>query len=195
VLTHDTVLNILTQQTQTSSIRRGTIIYPDYKKILVLTQPTPDSCLQVIDGTQPVYSQWENDRIMQIGGYSDSAYILSGAESHAPPEIIFGEEPAHGWCYFYEKAALARQRGDWDEVYALDAEASQQGRVAKDPIEWMPFLQSYIHFDDISRLTKVAKEIKNNTYVRSQACEILRTMPEISLEAANVVDTKICERP
>ena len=195
VLTHDTVLNILTQQTQTSSIRRGTIIYPDYQKILILTQPTPDSCLQVIDGDQPAYSQWEDDRIMQIGSYSDPNYILSEAESHIPHQIVFGTEPAHGWCYFYEKAALARQRGDWGEVYALDTEASQQGSVAKDPIEWMPFLQSYIHFDDIFRLTKVAKEIKNNTYVRAQACETLRAMPDVSLEAATVVDTKICERP
>ncbi len=195
VLTHDTVLNILTQQTQTSGIRRGTIIYPDYQKILILTQPTSDSCLQVIDGSQPTYSHWEDDKIMQIGSYSDVGYILSGAESHTPPEIIFGEEPAHGWCYFYEKADLARQRGDWDEVYALGAEASQQGRVAKDPIEWMPFLQSYIHIDDVDRLAKVAKEIKNNAFVRAQACDVLLDMPEISSEAAIVVDTKICERP
>lgn len=195
VLTHDTVLNILTQQINSPSIRRGTIIYADYRDILILTQPTTNSCVHVIDGSQPEYSQWEDGKIMQIGDYSDATRILADAASHTPPEIIFGAEPAHGWCYFYEMAALARQRGDWAKVYALDTEASQQGSVAKDPVEWMPFLQSYIHFDDVERLTKVSKTIKNNFFVRKQACEILQSMPEISPEAAAVVDVKICTQP
>ncbi len=168
---------------------------PDPGDILIITQPSPDSCVQVIDGSQPVYSVLERETIRLVGEYSDSSHILLDADFNEPPAFLFGDEPKHGWCYFYEKAALARQRGDWDEVYALDAVASQQGSVAKDQIEWMPFLQSHIIFNDIERLTKVAREIKNNHFVRDQACGILMGMPEISAAAAEIVDVKICYLP
>ncbi len=169
--------------------------FPDPGDVLIVTQPSPDSCVQIIDGMQPEYSEYEREEIMLIGEYSDPSHVLLDADSHTPPAFLFGDEPKHGWCYFYEMAALARQRGDWDEVYALDAEASEQGSVPKDQIELMPFLQSYIHFDDVGRLTKVAKEIKNNRFVRDQACEILMGMRGTSTEAAEVVEVKICYHP
>jgi uncharacterized membrane protein len=168
---------------------------PDPGDILIITQPSPDSCVQVIDGSQPVYSVLERETIRLVGAYSDPSHILLDADFNEPPAFLFGDEPKHGWCYLYEKAALARQRGDWDEVYALDAVASQQGSVPKDQIEWMPFLQSYIHLDDLERLRWVSKQMQDDHYVRVQACEILLEMPEISSEAAEIVDVKICYHP
>jgi len=31
----------------------------------------------------------------------------------------------HGWCYYYQKANLARQQGDWEQVIALGREAEK----------------------------------------------------------------------
>ena len=41
----------------------------------------------------------------------------------APP---FATEPGHTWCYFYEKAELARQIQDWDQIVALGSEAAEK---------------------------------------------------------------------
>ncbi len=176
VLTHDTVLNIFAQQPQPPRGRRGTVIFPDYQELLILTQPTLNSCVHIIDGTQPEYSQWENDRIMQVGAYSDAEHILTDAESHTPPEIVFGVEPAHGWCYIYQKATLARQKGDWGLVAALDQQASSQGSVPKDPIEWMPFIQAAVMLGDGERVQEIKSYIKKEDFVIQQACEILLEM-------------------
>lgn len=32
---------------------------------------------------------------------------------------IFGPEPAHDWCYYYQKGDLARQTQDWEQVVDL----------------------------------------------------------------------------
>jgi len=60
-----------------------------------------------------------------------------------PPEDIFGAEPAHGWCYFYEKADLARQFGDWAQVAELGEAAQAGGYLPYDPIEWFVFIEGY----------------------------------------------------
>ena len=51
-----------------------------------------------------------------------------------PPPEIFGTEPEHDWCYAYQKAALAKQIGDWETVVALGNEAAAQG-IAPDSTE------------------------------------------------------------
>jgi hypothetical protein len=43
----------------------------------------------------------------------------AGKPQPRPPEHIYGEEIARGWCYYYEQADLARQVGDWERVTAL----------------------------------------------------------------------------
>ena len=65
-----------------------------------------------------------------------------------PPTDLFGKEPAHGWCYFYEKADLADQLGQWQQVVELGKQAEQQGlrpavSPANNPYEWLPFIEGY----------------------------------------------------
>ena len=62
---------------------------------------------------------------------------------------MFGEEPAHSaWCYYFEKADLAKQYGDWQQVAALGDQARAEGysprRSSSDaPQEWRPFIEGY----------------------------------------------------
>ncbi len=176
VLNHDAVINILTRQRQEFDSRRGIETYRNYRNILILTQPTLNSCVQVIDGLQPAYSAAEKETIMLVGAYSEAEHVLTEESFHTPPETIFGSEPAHAWCYFYQKAALARQRGDWELVRALDAEASRKGIVPKDPIEWMPFLQASALLGDSTRVAEIASSMTPNPFIAQQACQILTGM-------------------
>lgn len=70
---------------------------------------------------------------------------LVGAKptSGFPPESIFGSEPEHDWCYYYQKASLARQMGDWEKVTALGDEAEAKGLAPNNPQEWLPFIEAY----------------------------------------------------
>jgi hypothetical protein len=61
----------------------------------------------------------------------------------SPVETVFGGEPQHDWCYYYQKADLARQYKDWQEVARLGDEAQQLGFGPNNPQEWMPFIEGY----------------------------------------------------
>jgi hypothetical protein len=65
-----------------------------------------------------------------------------------PDPVIFGKEPEKNWCYFYEKAALARQNQDWAKIVQLGDQAQEKGfnpsiSAANSPYEWIPFIQGY----------------------------------------------------
>ena len=65
-----------------------------------------------------------------------------------PPTDIFGQEPAHDWCYYYEKADLRRQSGQWDAIVTLGEEAAEKGYHPKNidsPHEWLPFIEGYAY--------------------------------------------------
>ena len=60
-----------------------------------------------------------------------------------PVEAIFGKEPPHDWCYYFQKASLARQYKDWAEVARLGDEAQKLGFGPNNPQEWLPFIEGY----------------------------------------------------
>ncbi len=71
------------------------------------------------------------------------------ATSVSPPlETIFGKEPAHNRCYFYEKAELARQFGDWEQVVALWNEAEQLDLLPYNGVEYVPFIEAFAYTSD-----------------------------------------------
>jgi hypothetical protein len=172
VLNSDSLLNILSGGEQSFGDRRSIRTIVNYRKILVLTKPTTESCVQVIDGSQPVYSQFEEERIMLIGTRSDLNNIRVDAEGFVPAEIVFGPEPPHEWCYYYEKASLAIQRKDWNEALRLGEEVLKNDFTPGDPIEWVPFLQAYARARNVEGLAKI-KRLMNKakpTLLSSNRC-------------------------
>jgi len=177
LLNDKTVASVLAKEPQDFSNRRGIRTYKNYRNILLLSQPTPVSCVQVIDGNQVELSSTEDSRAIAIAPYSETTHIQLGEAFHTPPAIPFGAEPSYGWCYYYQKAAYARQLGNWDEVARLGAEARSLGFSASDPIEWMPFLQADAHFDNIAGLNELAPFLTSDLALAQQACHTLTAMP------------------
>jgi hypothetical protein len=72
-------------------------------------------------------------------------------ESGFPPSTVFGSELEHTWCYYFEKADLARQFGDWQGIAKLGDEASQKGFETSHYRERLPFIEAYAHLGDWSK--------------------------------------------
>jgi hypothetical protein len=75
----------------------------------------------------------------------------------APQQDIFGKEPKHRWCYFFEKADLARQNGDWNAIVELSSQSIRVGYRPEDPAEYLPFIEAYIrvgYWEDAFELTQ-----------------------------------------
>jgi len=111
--------------------------------ILVL----PNACLRVLD---PVYAGGDTYErqprfLREAIPLSDpNLIIMDDVPPPVLPATLFGKEPPHEWCYYFEKAELARQAGDWDRVVALGDKARALGFLPGDALEWLPFIEGYV---------------------------------------------------
>ena len=188
----DTVVKVLNRERQEYDKRKNIITYANYRNMVILTQPVGLGCMRVIDGLNPENSTADWDVIREMSPYSEIEHVLADEALHTPPELVFGPEPAHGWCYYYQKADLARQRKDWSAVIALHTEAAQLGFSPADPIEWMPFLQAYAQTSNVVRLQDLAPLITADSYVAGQACRNLRAIPDLPADSLALILSLFC---
>ncbi len=192
LLNTDTVNNVLAKQRQQYDNRRTIRTYRNYRQIVVLTQPSLASCVEVLDGTALELSSAEDSDIRVIAPYSDATHVSLLPDLHTPPSAEFGPEPAHGWCFYYEQASLARQRGNWDEVRSLGQAAATRGLAPKDPVEWLPFLQADAIKGDVAGLQRAATSVTTDPLVAQQACRILGSTPGITDATRTLINTAFC---
>jgi hypothetical protein len=191
LLNEETIEKVLAREPQEYSERRSIRTYPNARNILILTQPTPFSCVQVIDSRQEELSSYEDERVKEIASFSEADQIALDNSFQTPPMIPFGEEPEHDWCYYYQKASYARQAGDWEQVSDLGEAVFNQGYFAEDQIEWMPFFQAYAYDGNISRLQEISSMMAEDVAAIQQACQILSTM-QIEVSIKSQVDHLFC---
>ncbi|MEW6400794.1 MAG: hypothetical protein AB1649_03280 [Chloroflexota bacterium] len=188
-----TVLDVLNQRKQFPELYYLVETNPDPRNIVILTQPSPVSCMQVIDGSAPEYSSYEDPMFVLIGPYSELGHIQTQASSREVPSFLFGAEPEHTWCYFYQKATLARQKGEWDEVLELGRQASELGYRPDDLIEWLPFLQAHALAGEEDELNRLANVIRSDRYVARQVCQILSNMDGLEDNIQAAIESKYCQ--
>ena len=102
-------------------------------------------CLRVMD---PIYelaprmSDYDDD-MWALTGPQHMDQILPPSQNDAVlPVEIYGRQPLD-WCYYFEKADLARQFEDWDTVIDLATEAEAGGFSPRNGSEWIPFIEAY----------------------------------------------------
>lgn len=177
VLNQDTAYDVLKGSVPTNQMRDVTI-QRDFRNTLLITIPSSVSCVHFIDGSLPVYSESEALLVKQIGTYSHIDRIVPSGTAPVPPANIFGAEPAHDWCYYYQKASLARQTGDWKTIGKLYDEALSQHLEPGDQSEWFPFFEGLVNMgrtDDAKALFN--KEIKGRVKLRLPLCTSLAKDP------------------
>jgi hypothetical protein len=187
-----TVRNVLAGARQEFENRRTIRTYTNYRNVLLLSQPTPASCVQVIDGAAPELSGAESAAFITMAPYSEIEHVLPDEAAHTPPVSVFGAEPVRGWCYLYEQAALARQLGDWDAVLAFGEQAFASSLRAGDPIEWLPFLQAYAQNGRTDRFEEISGLINEDLFVRAQFCNSLLGLSNLEADVLQAVSVFFC---
>lgn len=82
---------------------------------------------------------------------------------------VYGPEPEHGFCYYYQKADLARQFGRWDEAVQFVETALAFEGHPYEPAEHLLFIEVYAHAGQWERaleLSKRAYEVSPQTMGR-----------------------------
>jgi hypothetical protein len=156
--------------------------------ILAFYRP-PGACVNVIDPQRDKNLPDKPRYFKDIYTLSRLELILVDGNLEAkPPMQFFGPEPEHGWCYFFEKAELARQVEDWEKIVQLGNLAFQQNRgfSRKNASELLPFIEGYAYtknWEKSFQLTQRAFEAWPN--MRLSLCNLWG-----SIEASQSVDTE-----
>jgi hypothetical protein len=128
--------------------------------VAVLHQ-TETSCLRVLDAVY-MYDPLLDEGSEKLIPMSNLSRIIPESAPVSPDTDIFGPEPAHTWCYFFEKADLARQVKDWNEVLDLYMQAQRFGFNPGYGAEYIPFIEAFAQTGDwqkASDLTLAAEKL------------------------------------
>jgi len=174
---HYTTIDILTGGNKLKVGRTNTWI-DNYDNILVISQPNESSCVHVIDGRWPYYSVEDRDQILIAGEKSRIENVITDSDSPHLDESIFGPEPAHTWCYYFEKGTLAIQQGEWQQAVDLGNQAIELGFHPNDRVEWIPFLQANAVLGNLDEFKEIAVRMSDIKFNRLQACDLLNQMQE-----------------
>jgi hypothetical protein len=116
------------------------------RSILIFYEPP--GCVTVVDPLIDGKLPQKPNYISEAMPLSNLSLVQVDSQSPAvPPANIFGPEPAHDWCYAYEKADLARQQGDWAEIVKIGDQALPEAGPlypVNAPELW-PYIEGYAH--------------------------------------------------
>jgi hypothetical protein len=123
-------------------------------------------CLRVLD---PIYTNLETFPDLSPWYYKSiplskiNLIIANPDNPSAPPVQIVGQEPEHTWCFYFEKAELARQTGDWISAASLGDQARKKGYEPEIATEWMPFIEGYAQVGRVSDAAKLTQDVFRNS--------------------------------
>jgi hypothetical protein len=123
---------------------------------LVVIDYSPPGCVRVLDPQIDFSNKLLVPLLREAANLSNTS-LIHNENAVRLPASLFHPEPAHGWCYFFEKAELARQFGEWENVAELGDAAFQLGEHP-DPIERFVFVEGYAHVGDWDRALKLSRE-------------------------------------
>jgi len=123
------------------------------------------------------------------------ASALSNVDRITPDQqavmpAIYGPEPAHNWCYSFEKADLARQIGDWDEVAKLGNKAFKLDDYPNNPVERFVFIEGYAHVGDWDKAveySRVSYKVSKD-YVGPLLCQLWERVAAETTESQERTD-------
>lgn len=128
---------------------------------ILLINNSSDGCMQILSVDDPKSGQLSS-LLGQALPHANMSRIISQPDAASlPPAEIFGREPVHTWCYYYQKADLARDAEDWVQVIALLKEADRQGYEPANKAEWLLFVDAYVRMDDFSAAEKLTRRIQS----------------------------------
>lgn len=118
-------------------------------------------CLRIIDQQSVdellLPKKW--DWIYTAAAYSNLNSISNEKSNSGQVPAMFGAEPLHDWCFFFQKADLARQNQNWTEIIQLASQSLSKGIKPKNPEELFPFIEGYLMTGQPERATELLNQI------------------------------------
>ncbi len=138
----------------------------------------PPACLRLLsvsDSNDPTLPR--ESKSMSI--LSNPSLVLDQT-AYGPAQPLPGIIPAARpgtWCETYEKADLARQRGDWAEIGRLGSQAGDLAGRALAPAELYPFIEGYAHLGEWEKVDQLSRTLAPAAYsdLAVRVCQLLQS--------------------
>ena len=129
---------------------------------LLMIDFQPPGCLRVLDAEFDPVNPLLLPLMRDAARLSNPTVILSESSSklpaRTPDSAVFGPEPAHGWCYYFEQASLLAQQGAWQAAADLGDKAFGLGDYPNDPMERFVFIEAYARTGKMDRAKELSEE-------------------------------------
>jgi hypothetical protein len=167
-----TALPSLDRNTKITLPIRRVSFHGSTSQVLVIYMPQ-NGCLRVLDparGDQVTYGNQSRFLVDAIP-LSDLSNIIVDVHQVAKPPFL--SEPEHAWCYYFAKAELARQQGDWERVMDLMDEARSLGYAPEDSFEWLTYIEAQALTGNVEGAQKLSNDVfRQENRIRKGLCEV-----------------------
>jgi len=155
-----------------NTIRGGGQFYGNTSQAIGIFMKDTRACVRVLDS---IYSEDPKftDDVNKLIVISNLDSILTNNGTVSPNPSVFGKEIRHDWCYYFEKADLARQMQDWQTILKLRSEAESKGLTPEMGAEYLPFIEAYAqtgHWSDAYQLSLAAKNLELEDGLNNTLC-------------------------
>ncbi len=152
---------------------RGTQFESTTSSLLVF-QYRENGCFRILS-TEEALLPGVPEKNLALLPLSHLSVIDTEADGAQPP-FFFGPEPDHNWCYFFQKAELAWQSGDWQKVIVLAEDAAAFGVEPQDASEWGVFVEAYGQRGDLDQAWSLSEKMVQDTRFIPYLCSLWETL-------------------
>jgi hypothetical protein len=142
----------------------STFVGDSRDSLIIVFEPEKDQCLWILRPEDAAY----RGLLPQI---KTAAQVSNLSRIHDQPQTDFAlfrtivPEERGTWCFHYQRADLARQMGDWEQVIFMWELAQRGGYSPAHGFEYIPFIQAYAYEGDWKTafaLTKQSNRVSAN---------------------------------
>jgi hypothetical protein len=133
----------------------------------------PPGCLRILDDDiERVNRMIPETSLLRFSARISSPELIL-QEPRAQMPNVYGPEPEHDFCYYFEKADLARQFKDWNAVVKF-ADTALSLAHPYDPAEQMVFIEGYAHVGDWERAMELSERANSvsEEFVGPMVCRL-----------------------
>jgi len=165
----------------------------------------PPRCLKIVDPEVDRFLPVKPLYIREMTPLSQPDLATEASEPATPPASLYGAEPPHAWCYYFEKAELYNQLGEGEQAAAAADAALKLTKsfTDKNVSELLAFIEAYAHVGMWKRaveLSQQAYDIWDKT--QYPLCDVWARIqaettpgPEQAAAVKNVKDRLQCRLP
>lgn len=155
------------------ALEPGLLIEKDYRSLrfegstdrVIVVYYQQGSCVRILDaGGQLSMPMGYPEYLREVLALSDLSLIQTDDVSTAtPPMNLFDQVVENDWCMIFQKADLAAQRGDWDEVVALGDQAFKASFWANELSEVMVYVEGYLRERRITTALEITQKLSDES--------------------------------